>query len=172
MDSVTGGGPMEGENDMIIEILLIVDMQLNFEAASSLEVRRNVLREIKTAINKKMPIIVLEYADSGKTYYDINKALRNYKNVFYVEKQKDDGSSVLRKFFVNQLHRFAAKKVSVNICGVNTGACVWKTAHGLSRFKWVRSINIIWDACNDIRMYGSSNLSNLFSLIKNCNVRT
>jgi hypothetical protein len=147
-----------------MEILLIVDMQLNFEAASSLAVRRNVLREIKTAINKEMHIIVLEYANSGQTYYDINNALRNYKRCSYVEKQKDDGSSVLRKFFVG-------KKVSVNICGVNTGACVWKTAKGLSRFKCVRSINIILDACNDSRRYGS-NLSNLFSLIKNCNVRT
>ena len=79
--------------------LVIIDMQPEFEAANGQRVYKNVLREIKKAIEKRAPIIFVEYGDTfntdtyTSTRRGLLKAVAGYDRVFITTKFKNDGGN-------------------------------------------------------------------------------
>jgi len=149
------------------ECLVIVDMQDyflgNLDSISSKivnnPIRRTyliecILREIKNARKKGMPIICLEYADldydgdgifATYTCKEIRLALRNYRKAYYALKDQNDGSEeiidimngVIPRRDIPRNTRTPVKylnngeDVKAYICGVNLDACVRETEYGL-----------------------------------------
>lgn len=118
-------------------------MQAVFEAANNTRVISAISEEILHCISEEIPIIFLEYNQSGDTLPQLLSLVRGYPHVFRTTKNQDDGSkevaAVLKK---NKLpHK------TVRVCGVNADACVERTISGLCR-KYPRTeIIVVKNAC-------------------------
>lgn len=108
--------------------IVIVDMQMFFLKKLSVE-KLNTLLEAQIAVIRicascNIPIIVLEYKDSGETVQKLDNEILLVKQVVRLIKNDDDG------FYDGQLHeqllRFKAN--SLLLMGVNTSYCVKVTA--------------------------------------------
>jgi len=130
--------------------LVIIDMQPDFDASYSDDIRGPVLREIAQAIKNDRPILIVEYdypyyRNIGKkrtrTLWYIQNALRGYHNRHLVLKENDDGSREV----VVKLKELGAGK-NVRVFGVNTDCCVAETAENLV-YRGC-NVTIVADACN------------------------
>lgn len=121
--------------------LVVVDMQHYFPSARKYRVRKNCIREVNNAISSKAGIIILEYQNCGRTLPSITEPLKDYVDHEIKVKPWDNGATQVSE--VLNSRNFSK---NIRMVGVNTGACVYQTALGLT-FN-VSSIKIISDACN------------------------
>jgi nicotinamidase-related amidase len=149
----------------VIEALVIIDMQPRFEASAEKKTNKEIIKQIQEAKKKKAPIIVLEYWGEPKTRLNIRRALGNYEKVHRVIKENDSGASVLKPV-LRALDKDDKKKIILKVCGVNTGACVYRTVKDISTYHRVKQVHVIWDGCND--NWGTQ--PTVFKRLKNCRV--
>jgi nicotinamidase-related amidase len=121
--------------------LVIVDMQPSFEAANNHTTINRIIELVERAKTKHAPIIVLEYEYNSATHEKIMDSLHGYDKVVIKTKSYDDGGPEVKA----ALKELQVKPDYIKICGVNSNACVRKTAESLSRrYK----VEIISKACN------------------------
>lgn len=149
----------------MLECLVIVDMQDYFIGeigiinGNRIDTRRGylvaqIIKHIKIAKKKGIPIICLEYVDMN--YYDdciaatwtckeIRDELKYYKKAYYALKDIDNGSVAVIDVLTGvqprrglarkgkRLHKWIKgnQKVSFTVCGVNLHACVHDTVESL-----------------------------------------
>lgn len=101
--------------------LCVVDMQDFF--STSVYCLDGVLKEIKLAMRRKAPIVVLEYNGCGRSTDPIRKVLRNYRKKRYVTKHDDDGGQELLEI----LDKKGWSQEKIRFAGVNRSACVLET---------------------------------------------
>ena len=123
--------------------LVIVDMQSGFNTAKHESTIRNVIKAIKLAKEAAMPIVVLEYANMGRTLPRIRKYLDSYDKTIYQIKKEDDGS---REVIKALNHNGFNNVYSLAVCGVNINACVSKTVRNLVE-TYDKTIKVIKNAC-------------------------
>lgn len=115
-------------NRKINQGLVIIDMQYEFKESFNNRIINECVREIRRAKKLKLPIFIVEYLNCGLTVKDILDEIKSYKKVYFVEKDDDDGSGVLRDYFCKNHYLFN----SLRICGVNSCCCVAETVWGLN----------------------------------------
>lgn len=124
--------------------LVVVDMQPYFAASQHPDTLAAVEREIRSAIEREAPIVVLEFEDSGKTHESLMRLLRKYRRLAVRVKTTDDGSAWVTS--ACRQHGFGMKHF--RICGVNTDACVLATVLGLTDRIPDCTVEVVRDACN------------------------
>lgn len=128
-------------------VLVVVDMQdESFEAAKCNTTAQNILKLIRLAKAADSLIVVLEYAGHHSTRSDIMNAITSYNNHRIAYKYTDGGGDEVKQFLTGQSHAV--------LCGVNYGACVFRTAHEL---KDTMNVLVVRDACNQPE-YWSTNM--------------
>jgi nicotinamidase-related amidase len=112
-----------------MKTLIVVDMQPAYvyeEGFNDKILVENVKTLLKEFIGNCWPIIIVEYEQAGKTVAPVMSCLKDYSNVFFVEKDNLDGSKqvldIIEKFNLPQ---------SLNVCGVYSDQCVKATMRGL-----------------------------------------
>ena len=109
----------------------------------------NVIRkQITVAKRKKMPIVVLEFDNSGSTNAKILRAIKGYKLAKRVEKRRDDGSNEVAET-VKEIMGTDWNPDEFRITGVNRAFCVSRTVKGLSRLFSKAQLKLIEDAIGD-----------------------
>lgn len=132
-----------GVEKMAKEALLIIDMQARFDTAYDETTIKNCIRAIKKAIKAKVPIIVLEYNNCGRTLPELTEYLDEYADTFYkIKYTNNGGNEVIQCLEENKLGIKTLK-----VCGVNINACVAETVIHLVR-KAKKKITVIKKACN------------------------
>lgn len=126
--------------------LCIVDMQEAFGAALNAITIRACLKEIKLAINRKAPIVFLEWDGCGPTLKDLLDAVKNYELGQRTIKYADDGSAATINLLRNM--QLDPDSLDYRICGVNTDYCVASTVKGLRKRLKKSRIEVAWPACN------------------------
>jgi hypothetical protein len=111
--------------------LVIVDMQVHFEASHDTRTIENCVKLVKKAIQKKAPIIVLEYAGYGDTLYPILDAIGDYPYRAIMEKWYDNGGPEVLQGLESL--GFQVNDFDFRLCGVNSAACVMATATYLAQ---------------------------------------
>lgn len=114
----------------VIEALVVVDMQRDFlDSAADAECVKvlinGILREVKEAKRKRLPIICLTYAnqddgfDSPKesweyhaTIPEIRKALKGYSRAYYAQKDEDGGGEMVMDILTGAEPRLGQEKPS------------------------------------------------------------
>lgn len=124
--------------------LVIVDMQESFLDSDQRRVKMHCKRLIKKAVQDRAPIIFLEYKGYGPTMDPLIKALGNYKNAYFLEKDDPDGSSEVQK----ALLKWKLPSNRLCIAGVNTDQCVFETATVLTGRLPKARIEVHADACD------------------------
>lgn len=125
-------------------VLLIVDMQPQFPAASGKTIIKNCKREIRKAMQEKASIIFLEYMGCGTTNDSLLSLTDGYEQVWTQEKSSDDGSDVASSL----IWKYSLSRTHIKVCGVNTDCCVKETVRGLISVFPKAEIDVIGDACN------------------------
>jgi nicotinamidase-related amidase len=129
----------------ITKVLVIIDMQPEFCYAAK-SIIPQVVKAIEKAKKEQKEILLIEYAykDSShtRTYREILQTVSTYKNKKVVYKYSDDGSKEIMQILEK-------RKVIIDVCGVNLGACVRSTVKGLLRNTNIQRINILKKAVND-----------------------
>lgn len=140
-------------------MLIIIDMQREYSASGFIVPA--VCNQIVKAKNRKEQIVLVEYRCFGcrrrkdcfyknefntstkcETHDAILELLREYPKLIRVQKNADDGSDEL----VKAVSKFPT---NVNVCGVNTSACVKATVEGLIEKLPKINFTLLLDACND-----------------------
>ena len=129
------------------EALIIVDMQTYFTTARDKSTIKNVKKLIKEFIDKRRPIIVLEYyfdyRNIGHTLPCLTKILDSYDETRYVRKSDDDGADEV----LECLEQNCWKVEKFKVCGVNIGACVRSTVETLT-YQYNQTVEVVKKACN------------------------
>jgi nicotinamidase-related amidase len=152
--------------------LIVVDMQPGFDAAWDARTIENCIAYVKQAKKDKATIIIMEYGYDnecttyGKTHKSITKYLSRYKNYYRVVKRQDDGSSAVLTHEV----AFHFKQNDVRVCGVNTTACVARTALGMKERFNLSNVKVLLDACNQPNDFGKIFTREMIQAMKNSNV--
>ena len=105
--------------------LCIVDMQPKF--ASSMDVVSQVVEETRKAIERREPIVVVEYGPEGHpdshTYPEIMNLVKGYARQTTIHKYVNGGGNEL----VQALKALNFNRRRIRFTGVNACACVWAT---------------------------------------------
>ena len=141
---------------MFFDSLIVIDMQELFETAEDEVTQRNVIKEIRKAIDKENFIFVTEFRGCGPTLPIIMEELKYYPKYKIIYKNFNDGSfDIFPNYFKEALpwERVTKNmhKDKVTIVGVNLKYCVWESALGLSLWKGF-DVRIKLNACNDEKM--------------------
>lgn len=134
-------------------MLIVIDMQLEF--SSSEAIVGPVCEAIIKAKANNEPIILVEYACDYQqdkeqcraeecqcmTHTEILDLLDGYSNVVYVAKAHDDGGREI----INAVEVFPP---IVDVCGVNTNACVRETVETLAKRVPETEFVLLLEACN------------------------
>lgn len=125
--------------------LVIVDMQPGFTASLHLATLLQVERRIVEAKSHGWAIVVLENESHlhGHTHEQLLKHLAGYKRYVVVPKSDDDGSREV----IDACVQAGFDLNFVEVCGVNTDACVKKTVEGLIVKSPLSSILVFRKAC-------------------------
>ena len=136
-------------------VLVVVDMQPRFRASCDPRTLQNVASQIRGAIARHEPIVVLELAvpgtapDFSRTHKELLDILDDVDNpAFWVLKIKTTvagGNEVLKA-----CHTYGFDQRHFRICGVNTSACVYETAKALAISRPDSKVEVIASAVNDI----------------------
>jgi len=134
--------------------LVVVDMQQFFDAACDPNVIIGVTEEVIKARQQNANIILVEYAQCGRSHEGFSNLLKNYRRKARIRKWDDDGSAEI----VRTLRRRGFEHRSLRLCGVNADCCVCATAKGLLERLGNTKIEIVKRACGwtnpfDWRMY-------------------
>jgi nicotinamidase-related amidase len=152
--------------------LIVVDMQPGFDAANDERTINNCISYVRQAKKDKATIIIMEYGYDdecntyGKTHKSITKYLSRYENYYRVVKRQDDGSSAVLTHEV----AFHFKQNDVRICGVNTAACVARTALGMKERFNLSNVKVLLDACNQPSHFGQTFTRDMIESMKRCNI--
>lgn len=126
--------------------LVIIDMQPCYKASNFKRVCRTVAKEIKLAIEKRRPIIVVEF-DAGGLYFPTHawllEMVQEYNRFQLVTKSGDDGGREVLNCIRNQGYRMPVK-----VCGVNWEACVFETVKTLSKHG---KVQVVREGCGSWR---------------------
>lgn len=131
-------------------ILVIVDMQPDFEASCNPKTIAACIREIQRAVANGTPIVFVELRPPGSLHdyrpthpilVETYEQLTGSKGHF-VSKIYEDGSEPVLDFCLTQGWKISHFRV----CGVNTNACVEQTVKGFVGKKY--PVEVIFDACN------------------------
>lgn len=125
-------------------VLVIVDMQWQFDSSRNRSTQKACQKEIIDAMSKNMPIIFLEYESFGPTLPSLKKLVADYPFAFFRTKGNDDGSIELSHALKEQ----DIKPKKIIICGVNTECCVASTIYGLASQLRNTEIVIVYEATN------------------------
>lgn len=129
--------------------LVVVDMQSYFPAANSKKTIAKCKDLILQAGKSQSPIIFVEYFECGNTIKSLTKMADSHGDVFFVRKDKDDGSKLVKGII-----KGCKLPMNIKVCGVNTDQCVLETIRGLSKTKGIK-IEVVAEACNsDNHFYG------------------
>jgi delta-aminolevulinic acid dehydratase/porphobilinogen synthase len=124
-------------------VLLIIDMQSYFHAANNDRVQKNCLREIKSAVKSKTPIVFVEYDNCGRSLPSLIRAAKGGIK-YHLVKEDDDGSPEIYDFL--KKHRWTKRLIKT--VGVNADACVQDTVEGLTSVLPNTKIHVVADACH------------------------
>lgn len=128
--------------------LVIIDMQVGFEAANYQDVIEGCAKEIKRARKAGMPIMLVEYDDFGDTQSALLNLVEGYRKCIVATKYDDDGSYEVGQW----LKRKNWPSDNLRVCGVNAWCCVRETIWGLlcrDKHKNMR-IKLVKSACGDM----------------------
>lgn len=114
-------------------VLCVIDVQPRFKSAAE-HVIPEVVHQIKLAIKRKSPIVLVEYGIEFPSYDEVYEAFycANPTLRTIVKKTQDDGSDDI----IDGMKVKDFKFNRIRLCGVNTCSCVEKTARGLKRTLW------------------------------------
>lgn len=126
-------------------ILVVVDMQKQFAAASNPRTIAACQKLIANASQNINPILFVEYMGNGETLPQLTRLVESYEPKFRIHKHGDNGAHVVQEC----LARCKVKPEKFIVCGVNTGFCVLSTVRGLHRSPSKFSIDVVAEACND-----------------------
>jgi len=107
-----------------------------------------IRKQISKAKRNKMPIVVLEYDNSGPTTAKILRTIRGYELAARVKKYRNDGSSEVMET-IGELMGGNWVPSEFRITGVNRAFCVADTVRGLSQEFPDSMLNLIEDAIGD-----------------------
>jgi len=135
-----------------MDCLVVIDMQVNFEAANLHWLVKKVVAKVKKYRKSNQPILLVQYVNCvgplGDYVGDIVEALNGYENVYYIDKKYDDGGREIDSFLRKKKLKSQIKRFEV--CGVNTDACVLETLISMySRFRNI-PIFVALDCCNSL----------------------
>lgn len=125
-------------------ILVIVDMQWQFNSSRNKSTKKACQREILDAMSNNIAIVFLEYDGQGPTLPSLKKLVVDYPFAFFRTKRHDDGSRVVCEVLKEQ--KMTPKKIIV--CGVNTDCCVRSTVWGLAKKLNQAEITVVYEAVN------------------------
>lgn len=135
-------------------VLVVVDMQPRFRASCDPRTLQNVASQIRGAIARQEPIVVLEVAvpDTSpifsRTHKELLDILDDVDNpAFWALKIKttvSGGNEVLKA-----CHAYGFDQRHFRLCGVNTSACVYETAKALALSRPGSKVEVIASAVND-----------------------
>lgn len=131
-----------------MEALLIVDMQSGFSAAHNKRTIAACQKLILKAKKDKALIIVLEYNGHGHTLPQLVELIEDYPNRHFLVKTQDDGSFDVHNFLTAKGIRI----MGINVCGVNSDACVQFTSETLAEMGY--NVFVIKKACNTYHKRG------------------
>jgi nicotinamidase-related amidase len=136
----------------ILNMLLIIDMQYEFDSSNA--VLGPVCKLVDAAIDNNETIIVVEYAcnldhneenpESAcqcRTHSQIMNRLASYPHTVKVIKENDGGGDEV----IAAIDEFSPV---VDVCGVNTDACVRDTVTRLARKVPSSEFRLVLEACN------------------------
>jgi nicotinamidase-related amidase len=134
-------------------VLVVVDMQPGFlpdggdpGSPAAKRALLGVAREIKRAIRRGMPIVVVEYRRHAGTHPQLMQLLKGYARYRIAKKGQMDGSKgvlhACREMGLRQPPAF-------RVCGTYTHYCVEETVLGLSRKRRRSVVEVVRSACTD-----------------------
>lgn len=130
--------------------LVVVDMQVQSEAANDAQTLASVKQLIELAMSKGWGIVFLEiknqFEDPGKTFPHLLDLVKDYDKWRLDVKPEKDGSDFVESACRNQ--NFGTG--TFVICGVNLDACVVWTANGIARYFPGSNIQVVTEACNSL----------------------
>jgi nicotinamidase-related amidase len=122
--------------------LVVIDMQPDFVASQNKLTIYAVSLLIEQAVKDGANIVVLEYRHHEPTDWRIADEYKGYDKVVVLTKWDDDGSEEMES---------SGEEFDTNhfiLCGVNTSACVNRTALGLRERYPEAKIEVKLNACN------------------------
>lgn len=128
------------------EVLVVIDMQSFFPASNSPSTIAAVVREVKTAVARNLPVIIVEYdpTEIGRTHDRILRVIANYPRAVTITKAAADGSrEIMEACLINGL-----SLDELRVCGINSDACILETVEGYHNLVPTSTITIVRDACN------------------------
>lgn len=133
-------------------VLVLIDLQVCFEAAVDAKYLKKCISFIKKARRNNQLVLVVTYKTWGSSpshvHTKIVKALQGYDNIKYVQKGQNDGSSEI--IYALKTAGYDLKRRTIlNIGGVNTHACVLDTVCGLAQYRHKFVLAVHSKACND-----------------------
>jgi nicotinamidase-related amidase len=121
--------------------LVVIDMQEFFEAANDQPTIQAINKEIRKSKENNGAIVLVHYEGNGDFRQEILDEIGTYKKVSQITKRDDGGHNEVN--FVVQINNYNPK---LRLCGVNTSACVLRTAEGLIKLNY--DFTILHYACN------------------------
>ena len=127
--------------------LMVIDMQSSFLDYCAPDyitpVIEQVVHQVRLAIRRKAPILIVEFRSSGCTIPAITTLVEPYKLVHTVIKSQMDVTSALPK----KCQRLIQKASRLRVCGLYTEDCVCASVIGLlGKFRTLQ-IDLIKSAC-------------------------
>jgi nicotinamidase-related amidase len=123
--------------------LIVMDMQECFEAACDPDVVIGVTKEIILAKERQSPIVLVEYAECGRSHEGFSSLLRGYPWKARISKWDDDGSAEI----IRTLRRRNFDHHVLRLCGVNADCCVHATVTGLLERLEGTQLEVVKQAC-------------------------
>lgn len=117
-------------------VLVVLDVQSDYE--ENIFHRKdnwqvfvnNLIEKIVHFKNNKLPIILVKHSGCGEFIHEIIDLIKNYSNVFYVEKRYFNGARPIMKCI-------ESNKIScdeIHMSGLYSNCCIYKTVKGLTEF--------------------------------------
>lgn len=146
--------------------LVVIDMQNYFWASRGNRVRKSCAREIRLAVERKLPIIFVEYDGFGSTIPSLRNLVKGYPLVSYTTKSSTDGGDEVMSIITQKNYHS-----QIRMAGVEISCCVYDTAASLSYTHKV-AVTLVADACNNYRTYKSEIKKDLdmFKALPGCKV--
>jgi hypothetical protein len=132
-----------------VPVTLIIDMQPRFEASDDEDCQLGCINLIRQAIQARHCLIFAEYHGFGGTLPNLYEESGSYSDTHIVTKHTDDGSFYILRY----LDQIKVIPESFIIGGINTNACVRRTARGINEaFKENKVelplVKFVADACH------------------------
>jgi len=128
------------------ELLVVVDMQPFFGSVFAPGLLEAVQREIKKAMRRQWPILIIEYGGCGPTHESLKELYFTYEHSRIDQKAHDDGSHVVERAILNTV--CDSPLVAVRVCGIHAMCCVYWTAIGTAQRFPHLPVKVLVNACD------------------------